>query len=154
MGVITKEMKQLIERVRLCFAATVDSEGRPNLSPKGSIRVWDEDHLVFADIASPNTVENIKKNPHIEINVVDQILRRGYRFKGTAEVLYDGPIFDRVTNDFWSQEGSQYPVNGVVKIRVEKAFPVLSPAYTFNPGVKEEDVKAIWLKRYGYREAE
>ena len=39
---------------------------------------------MFADLASPGTIEDLATNPHVEINVVDPILRKGYRFKGTA----------------------------------------------------------------------
>ena len=154
MAILTEDMKSMVSRIRLCFVATVSPDGKPNLSPKGSIGVWDDEHLVFADIASPNTVENLKGNPYIEINVVDPILRRGYRFKGKAELVYEGSVFDKVAGELWGREGQQYPVNTVVKIHVEHALPVRSPAYTFNPGVTEEDVKAAWLKRYGYREVE
>ena len=154
MGMLTDDMKRMVEYLRLCYAATVTPDGKPNLSPKGSLKVWDDDHLVFADIASPNTVENLRTTPYIEINVVDPFLRRGYRFKGRAEILYEGPVFDFVANDLWSREGRQYPVNGVVRIRVEEAFPVMSPAYTFNSDISEQNVKAVWLKRYGYREGD
>ena len=151
MGILTDEMKQMVGYLRLCYAATVTPDGKPNLSPKGSIKVLDDDHLAFADIASPVTIENLKKNPYIEVNIVDPVLRRGYRFKGKAEIVYDGPVFSSVAEDLWTREGRQYPVNGVVKIRVEEALPVRSPAYTFNKNVSEKDVKEVWLKRYGYR---
>jgi hypothetical protein len=39
--------------------------------------VWDDDHLVFAHLYSPNTVENLWHNPAIEINVVDVFSRKG-----------------------------------------------------------------------------
>jgi hypothetical protein len=35
------------------------------------------------------------------------------------------------------------------KVTVEQALPVLSPVYMFNDKVSAEEVKAIWLKRYG-----
>jgi len=72
----------------------VTAEGRPNLSPKGTTTLWDEEHLMFADLASPGTIENLATNPHVEINVVDPILRKGYRFKGTAAVYTSGQMFD------------------------------------------------------------
>jgi len=83
---IDADMQAVIESARLCFVATVTPEGRPNLSPKGTIRVWDDAHLFFLDIASPGTRANLERNPWMEINVVDQISRRGYRFFGRAEV--------------------------------------------------------------------
>ena len=63
--------------------------------------------------------------------------------------MTEGETFDLVANDLWQREGRQYPVNAVVVIAVETALPVRSPAYVFNKGVKEEDVRRIWLERYG-----
>ena len=54
-----------------------------------------------------------------------------------------------VAQALWSQEGRQYPVNAVVKVTIEQALPVLSPVYMFNDKVSEEEVRVIWLKRYG-----
>ena len=104
---------------------------------------------MFADIASPGTMRNLRSNPFIEINLVDPFLRRGFRFKGRAEVCESGPEFDFVAEALWSQEGQQYPVNAVVKVTIEQALPVISPVYMFNDKVSEEEVRAIWLKRYG-----
>jgi predicted pyridoxine 5'-phosphate oxidase superfamily flavin-nucleotide-binding protein len=39
MGVLTDEMKQVVEQQRLAFVATVCADGTPNLSPKGTISV-------------------------------------------------------------------------------------------------------------------
>jgi predicted pyridoxine 5'-phosphate oxidase superfamily flavin-nucleotide-binding protein len=94
MGVLTEEMQRVVRTQRLGFIATVCPDGTPNLSPKGTTNVWDDDHLVFADIRSPGTVSNLRHNPALEINVVDVVLRKGYRFKGTAEVLTDGPLYE------------------------------------------------------------
>jgi hypothetical protein len=38
---ITQDMQAVIRSAHLCFASTVSPEGRPNVSPKGTIRVWD-----------------------------------------------------------------------------------------------------------------
>ena len=149
MAIITDEMARMVAELRLCFVATVTPDGKPNLSPKGSLRVVDGDHLAFADIMSPNTMRNLKSNPYIEVNIVHPFLRRGYRFKGRCEIVTEGPVFDLVANWLWEGEGRQYPVNAVVKIKVEAALPVRSPAYAFNKGVKEDDVRRIWLERYG-----
>ena len=104
---------------------------------------------MFADLASPGTMRNLRSSLFIEINLVDPFLRRGFRFKGRAEVYGSGPEFDFVAEALWSQEGRQYPVNAVVKVKIEQALLVLSPVYTFNDEVSEDEVRAIWLKRYG-----
>ncbi len=149
MARLTEDMKRLVSELRLCYVATVTPEGKPNLSPKGSLKVLDDEHLAFADIMSPATMRNLKVNPSIEVNLVDPFLRRGYRFKGSCEIHSEGTVFDQVANELWSREGRQYPVNAVVRITVEQALAVKSPAYVFNKGVKEEDVRRIWLERYG-----
>src|SRR5678815_291080 len=95
MGLLTADMKRVVDEQRLGYVATVCPDGTPNLSPKGTTAVWDDDHLVFADLCSPGTVENLRSNPSIEINAVDQLVRKGYRFKGTATVHTDGDVFHR-----------------------------------------------------------
>jgi uncharacterized protein len=154
MAIITEEMERMVSGLRLCYVATVTPDGRPNLSPKGSLRVIDREHLAFADIMSPATIRNLRGNPYIEVNMVDPFLRRGYRFKGICEILTEGEIFDLVANELWDREGRQYPVNAVVKIAVQAAIAVRSPAYVFNKGVKEENVRSIWLERYGVKALE
>ncbi len=151
MAVLTEEMKRMVAQLRLCYVATVTPDGRPNLSPKGSLKVLDDDHLAFADIMSPVTMRNLQSNPHVELNMVDPFIRRGYRFKGRCEIHREGEVFDQVANELWEREGRQYPVNAVVRITVEEALPVRSPAYVFNKGVKDEDVRRIWLERYGVK---
>ena len=151
MAIITDDMARMIAELRLCYVATVTPDGKPNLSPKGSLRVVDNDHLAFADIMSPATMRNLRSNPYIEVNIVHPFLRRGYRFKGRCDIVTEGETYDLVANELWEREGRQYPVNAVVRISVETALPVRSPAYAFNKGVKEEDVRRIWLERYGVR---
>ena len=151
MAIITDDMARMIGELRLCYVATVTPDGKPNLSPKGSLRVIDGDHLAFADIMSPATMRNLRTNPYIEVNIVHPFLRRGYRFKGRCDIVTEGETYDLVANELWEREGRQYPVNAVVRISVETALPVRSPAYAFNKGVKEEDVRRIWLERYGVR---
>src|SRR4029077_1058145 len=84
-----------VEEQRLGYVASVGPDGSPNLSPKGTTAVWDSEHLVFAHLHSHQTVANIETvNPVVEINVVDPILRKGYRFKGHAVVHRAGPEFE------------------------------------------------------------
>src|SRR5690349_23715411 len=58
MGILTEEMRRVVTEIQLCYAATVTPDGKPNLSPKGSITVLRDDELGFADLASPGTIEN------------------------------------------------------------------------------------------------
>ena len=104
MAILTEDMQRVVREQRLGYVATVCPDGTPNLSPKGTTRVWDDDHLVFADIRSPRTIANLKANPAIEINVVDWFTRKGYRFKGIATVIEAGPRFEELVA-FYEQPG-------------------------------------------------
>ncbi len=139
-------MRRVVTEQSLAFVATVCPDGTPNLSPKGTIAVWDDDHLVFAHIHSPRTVANLATNPAIEVNVVDPIVRKGYRFKGTAQVVTGGELYDRLT-DFFTHDRNLNPdrVKAIVLVRVEHAEPLISPAY--DAGASEREVAALWLER-------
>ena len=81
MVIITEEIKKFVNFQKLGYVATISTDNTPNLSPKGTIMVFDESYLAFADIHSPQTVENLRHNPSTEINVVDPFRRRGYQQK-------------------------------------------------------------------------
>ena len=143
MGILTTEIKEFIIKQKLGFVATVCPDGTPNLSPKGTTTVWDDDHLVFADIHSPGTVENLLNNPAIEINIVDIFLRKGYRFKGVGKVLSEGSLFNEIIS-FYGEAGSRYTIKNVVLIKIERILPLWSPAY--DTGLSEEDIIKRWTE--------
>jgi hypothetical protein len=146
---LTADMEAIVESSKLGFVATICEDGSPNLSPKGSIRVYDEDHLVFADIASPATVENLRRDPRIEINCVDFLRRRGYRFKGTAQVVEpgDSPAYRQIAGWLHQTHGPDVPARHAVLVHVDQARPVDSPAYTIL-GAREEDLVRSWTAKY------
>ena len=144
MGILTDDMKRVVREQRLGYVATVCPDGTPNLSPKGTTAVWDDDHLMFADIRSPQSVRNVAHNPSVEINVVDPLARKGYRFKGRAEVHRSGDAFQRGLQ-IYRNAGVVSEIRAVVVIRVDRALPVTSPAY--DRGDTEAQVKARW-RRY------
>ncbi len=126
---ISPDMRAVIEAAHLCFAATVTPIGEPNLSPKGTIRVWDDRHLFFLDIASPTTRDNVMSNPNIELNVVEQLSRRGYRFFGRATLHRADDVYAEAIERVFAEESASYPVNCVVLIAVERASALISPGY-------------------------
>ena len=145
MGILTDDMKRVVRQQRLAFVATVCADNTPNLSPKGTIAVWDDDHLVFANIRSPRTISNLRRNAAVEINVVDPMVRKGYRFKGTATVLEAGTTYEEVTA-FFRARGVSNRIREVVVIAVAQALPVTSPAYDL--GLSEAEVRARWERHH------
>ncbi len=146
MGILTDDMKRVVSEQRLGFVATVCPDGTPNLSPKGTTAVLDDDHLVFADLRSPQTIRNLESNTSVEVNVVDQVVRKGYRFKGLGTVLRDGEDFERITAMFRDdREVEPSRIRAVVVIEVTQALPLVSPAY--DTGMTEEAVTTVYKQR-------
>jgi predicted pyridoxine 5'-phosphate oxidase superfamily flavin-nucleotide-binding protein len=147
MTALTDDMKRVVREQKLGFVATVCPDGTPNVSPKGTVTVWDDDHLVFLDLRSPRTIENLTRNHAIEINVVDPIRRKGYRFKGEGTVISDGEVFERVLDLFQQERGiPRGRARAAVLTTIERAAPLLSPVY--DSGVSEEEVAANWLAHH------
>ena len=143
---LTPDMRAVIEAAHLCFAATVTPEGRPSVSPKGTIRVWDDTHLFFLDIASPGTRANLGHTPLLELNMVEQLSRRGYRFAGPAALHFAGsPVYAEGVRRVYGDAPPADAAVAVVLLAVERAAPLLSPAYW--RGTDETALRKLWRER-------
>ena len=139
------ELKKLVNFQKLGYVATVSSDGTPNLSPKGTIAILDDSRLVFANIRSPKTIENLTNNPSIEINVIDPFSRMGYRFKGLANILSDGEDFENIL-DYFKQKGIKSTISHIVVIDVTSSSEITSPSYDL--GLKRDDLVKKWKQYY------
>jgi predicted pyridoxine 5'-phosphate oxidase superfamily flavin-nucleotide-binding protein len=122
MAKLTQEMKDLIETQKISFVATADSNGKANVSPKGSIYVVDDETLAFADLYSRKTRANLRGNPQIAVAVVDLKAMKGYQFKGKAELLEEGNIYNDVVCYLRTFPMKLPDPEYVVKIKVEEIF--------------------------------
>jgi len=120
--VLNEDMKNLINQVHLCYAATASKDGMPNVSPKGSIIVVDDNTIGFACMMSPKTVSNLKENPKISVAVVDPQARKGYQFKGKAVLETSGKLFDQLSARVAGMKLP--PLNCVVKVAVSEVASI------------------------------
>ena len=147
------DMQRVVSEQRLGYVASVAPDGTPNLSPKGTLAVWDDAHLVFAHLYSAETVANIEAGyAVVEVNVVDPILRKGYRFKGPATCTVTADLREG-TASTTSAVGSKHDrIQAIVLIWVGYAARVVSPAY--DDGSTEADIEARSLQMYGLTRSE
>ena len=117
MAKLSNEVKAMIAEIRPGIIATASKDGKPNASAKGSFRVLDDNHVIFADINSPRTIANLRENPYVSILVVHPRTLKGCRIWGNGEILNSGPLFDQMNKEF-VEKGLK--VNHVVKITVDK----------------------------------
>lgn len=146
-GILTADMQRVVTEQRLGFVASVNEDGSPNLSPKGTMVVLDDDHIIFGEIRSPNTVANVRRTPILEINFVDPFSRKGYRFRGTATYIErESDEFRSLYYHFERWGKLQEKVRGIVKLKVERALKLTTPAYDI--GVTEEELINQWRKHF------
>ena len=138
MSVISSEIKSFLNSQKLGYVATVSPDGKPNISPKGTIISWTSDLLAFANIRSPDTMSNLKINSAMEINVIDPLSRKGYLFIGTGKIIKDSPLFDEIVT-YYRNSGIQSPINSVVLVTVSSVSEVTSPLYDL--GKSESEIK-------------
>ncbi len=117
MGKLSDRVKETIAEIRPGIIATASKDGKPNVSAKGSFRVLDDDHVIFADISSPRTIANLKENPRVSILVVHPKSMKGCRIWGKGEVLDSGELFDEMSKEFADRN---LKVSHVVKVTVEE----------------------------------
>mgnify|MGYP000070691237 CR=1 FL=1 len=142
---ITSEIKDFLNLQKLGYVATVSSDGKPNISPKGTIIGWDSCTLAFADIRSPDTMKNLCVNTHVEINVIDPMIRKGYLFQGTAKIIGNGHVYDDVLNHY-RKIGIKSPINSIVLVTISCVSEVTSPLYDL--GVSQHEIRSKWKKHF------
>jgi len=114
---------EIIQKQHLAFVSTSASNGVPNVSPKGSISVIDKSKLVFAEIASPRTIANLKSNPNVALYVLDRENNKGVQIKGKATIMNSGPIFENVSKALKEKMPHLPSANYTVLIDVTEVFP-------------------------------
>jgi predicted pyridoxine 5'-phosphate oxidase superfamily flavin-nucleotide-binding protein len=140
-GSIPAAAREAVARYPLCFVASLREDGSPSVSPKGTVRVWDADHLVFADVASPQTVANVERDDRVHVNVVDHFARRGWRFTGRARVTTDVAVLQAIRDEYPDEP---YPFARAVLVRVEEARELVSPSYAL--GKTEAGLRREYLE--------
>ena len=115
MAKLTGEARKIIAEFGPALVATASKDGKPNVSAKGSFRVLDDEHIIFANIASPRTIANLKENPQLTAMILDRSTRKGCRIWGSAEILDSGDLFESLSAEFAPQK---MKVRHVIKVAV------------------------------------
>ena len=124
MAKLPKELIELLVGGHLVWVATVDADGMPNISIKGSGALLDDEHLYFADMFSRKTRDNIAHNGRVAVGIHDRDAKVALQVKGHAELIDSGPIFDTVTERLATLSAAAHlpPMKYVVRITVESVW--------------------------------
>jgi len=115
-----------------CLLASSGREG-PNITPKGSMIVFDDQHLAYWERSKRAVLDNLGVEARVCVMYAnfkaqrDGVLESGFlRFYGTAELHESGPmreaIFKRLTKREQEHAGADQGIG--VLIRIEKAIDI------------------------------
>lgn len=122
----TDEMRERLKSAfydkKTCLLGTASKEGVPSISFRGSLMVYDDDHLATWERSLQSSVDNLEENPHVVVLYVDIGARIGWRFYGEATMYKSGEIRQRIMERTIKEELDKDPERkgyGVL-IRVDK----------------------------------
>ena len=120
-AVITADVKETGEKVRIWALATTDKNGNPNVVPIGSRRFHSEDTVIVMDNHLSKTKKNILENPRVALTFWDLEYSKSFQLKGSAVIETSGKIFDEEITKYKAHRPNSNP-RGVVIIKIEEIY--------------------------------
>lgn len=117
------EMAELVDRSGpdglVCLVATASAAGDPNLAFKGSMMVWDKDHLAFWERAHGETLRHLQENPKIAVVYRNKQAGKTWRFWGTVELLESGEVREGIMARTFQPELDRDPERTGVAVLIQ-----------------------------------
>lgn len=133
----------------LCWLATVSEKGVPNVSPKGLFVFEREKRLLMANIASPQSVKNIRANPQVCVSGVNIWTQKGLQCKGKAVVIDPKhKNFRQKVKRFEMLIQGKFKVLHIIQIQIETVKEIKAPSYLFYKDTTEQIQIEAAKKRY------
>lgn len=148
---LTEEVKTSINESVLCWLATSSAENIPNVSPKEIFSLFEDDSIIVANIASPQTVKNIRANKNVCISFIDVLKQKGFQLKGEAEIIeksFTG--FTSMEKVLLTLTEGKFPFATITKITVTSSKPIIAPKYLLYPNTTEQEQIENAKKSYGF----
>ncbi len=108
-----------------CIVATAGQDGMPDIGPKGSVLVLDNDHLAYWERTGGQHLANVEQQtPQVAVMYMNLAERTFVRFFGKAELHKTGELRERVMARVVQPELDRDPERkgAAVVIRVDKVI--------------------------------
>jgi predicted pyridoxine 5'-phosphate oxidase superfamily flavin-nucleotide-binding protein len=143
------EFHRLMHSSVLCWLATVDGSGQPNVSPKEVFAAIGDRHLVLANIASPTSVRNVLAGSRACASFIDIFVQKGYKVIGPAKyVRRDSPEFAQWGESLVDIAEPKFKVHGLIVVEAECVESIVAPSYRLDPNLSEVSQVMSALKTY------
>ena len=147
---LNAEIKESINRSVLCWLATASAQNVPNVSPKEIFSHYGTNQIIIANIASPQTVRNIKQNENVCLSCIDVLVQKGFQLKGKAKIIGKTDLrFREMESILTEMTGGKFPFSTITEITVAQAKPIIAPKYILYPETTEKEQIESAKKAYG-----
>jgi predicted pyridoxine 5'-phosphate oxidase superfamily flavin-nucleotide-binding protein len=109
------------------------------VSPKEIFNYYGTDSIIVANIASPQTVKNIKQNANVCVSFINILVQKGFQVHGKATII------KKIDSEFAEMEtilakmtGGKFPFATITKIAIKQVKPIIAPSYMFYPETTEK----------------
>lgn len=150
------DIRSMAQRSVLCWLATADASGQPNVSPKEIFAVLDDKHIVVANIASPGTAKNIRANAKVCLSFIDVFTQKGYKVLGLAtEAQPSDAAYAHWVEPLRTMAGERFPIHSVFVVRATAVEPIVAPSYLLHPSETSEATQIeSALRAYGVQQSD
>ena len=149
---LTEEIKESIKKSILCWLATASAENLPNVSPKEIFSSYKKNKVIIANIASPQTVSNIKQNENVCVSFIDIFIQKGFQIKGKAKIVTKTSLsFSEMEDILIRMTGGNFPFATITEITVESVKPIIAPKYILYPETTESEQIESAKNTYGIK---
>lgn len=93
MAKLNQDMQELINNA-FAFIATVDEQGNPQVGPKGTMRILDDQHLIYNEETGKHAWHNLQANHKIAVAFHPYPGMKGIRVEGNADIHQEDKVFD------------------------------------------------------------
>ncbi|WP_438423421.1 pyridoxamine 5'-phosphate oxidase family protein [Aquimarina macrocephali] len=146
---LTTEIKEYVNKSVLCWLATSSLDNIPNVSPKEVFTYYSNTNIIIANIASPQTVKNIRENNNVCVSFIDVFVQKGFQLKGVANIVAkDDPDYTSIQTPLLQITGGKFPFATITNIVVKEVKRILAPKYILYPETTEEQQIQSALKQY------
>lgn len=148
--VLNEKVKNCIDKSVLCWLATAETDGTPNVSPKEIFQHYGTNRIIIANIASPKTVHNIRENSKVCVSLIELFVQKGYQLKGSATIIESyHPEFLAMEKSLLEMTKGLFPFKSITCVTVEAVKPIIAPSYVFFSKTNEEAQIRSAKKAYG-----
>ncbi|HEX6031239.1 MAG TPA: pyridoxamine 5'-phosphate oxidase family protein [Tepidiformaceae bacterium] len=91
-----RELDEALANRNVVLVASASGAGVPDIAYKGSVMVWDAEHLAYWERSRGQTMRNLTENPNICLMFRNPETRISWKFFGEAQVLDSGELREQI----------------------------------------------------------